>query len=138
MARGLRVLNGSKAVAIGPSAFFDSFTVLSPSIHVKQPRQLLHHRPAQLLGVHDRHRAAVVARHVMPDADRAEFDRRLGFYPFDHLAQMLVEIGAVIDRQGAGRSAARRVGKACVSTCRSRRSPYTEHTKARYDHYIIE
>src|SRR3546814_7230157 len=88
MARGLRVLNGSKAVAIGPSAFFDSFTVLSTSIHVKQPRQLLHHRPAQLLGVHDRPRAAVVARHVMPDADRAEFDRRLGFRSEEHTYEL--------------------------------------------------
>src|SRR3546814_16010148 len=38
-----------------------------------------------------------------------------------------------LQRQGCGRSEARRVGKECVSTCRSRWSPY-HYKKKRYRH----
>src|SRR3546814_12671843 len=50
------------------------------------------------------------------EADRA---RAAGFEPVE---QFLVALAGV--RQLAGRSEERRVGKECVSTCRTRRSPY--------------
>ena len=43
---------------------------------VKKFGKFFGHRAAEFLGVDDRHGAAIVARHVMADADRDEFDRR--------------------------------------------------------------
>src|SRR5690606_14509729 len=62
------------------------------SLHLEQPRQLLDDRAPELLDVHDRHRALVIARHVMPDADGDELDRALLLDPLDHLAQVGLEI----------------------------------------------
>jgi hypothetical protein len=45
------------------------------SLHLEQPRKLLDDRAAELLDVHDRHRALVVAGHVVADADGDELDR---------------------------------------------------------------
>src|SRR3546814_13232405 len=48
----------------------------------------------------------------------------------EHTADWLVENGIRTgDRVGVFRSEGRRVGKECVSTCRSRWSPYTEKKK---------
>src|SRR3546814_2932072 len=45
----------------------DASPLALASIDVEQPRQLLDHRAAQLFGVHDCHRPAVIARHVVAD-----------------------------------------------------------------------
>ena len=42
---------------------------------VEQRRELPHHRAAKLFGIHDRDRPPVIARHVMPDADRDQLHR---------------------------------------------------------------
>ena len=43
---------------------------------VEQLRELLGHRAAQLLGIHDGHGPAIIARHVMADADGGQLHRR--------------------------------------------------------------
>src|SRR5579883_547975 len=55
---------------------------------------------AQLLGIDDGDRAAVIARHVVADTDRDQFDRRAGLDLLDDVAQMPLKIIAGIDRQG--------------------------------------
>ena len=67
---------------------------------VEQAGELLDHRAAELLGIHDRHRAAVIAGHVVADADRDQLDRRALLDPVDHLPQMPLEIAAAIGRRG--------------------------------------
>src|SRR6202035_5661204 len=47
---------------------------------------------AEFLGVHDGHRAAIVARDVVDDADRDQFDRRAGLDFLDDVAQMALQI----------------------------------------------
>src|SRR3954468_25078471 len=54
---------------------------------------------AELFGVHDRHRAAIIARHVVADADRDQLDRRAGLDLLDDVAQVPLEVVAGIDRQ---------------------------------------
>ena len=56
--------------------------------------------PGKLFRIDDRHRAAVIARDVMADADGDEFDRRAILDLLDHIAQMPFEIIAGVDRQG--------------------------------------
>ena len=77
-------------------------------ILVEQLRQLLHHRAAQLLGIDDRYRAAIIPRHIMtdPDSDQLHLIARLDIA--DHLAQVLLQIIARIDRQRANHPPARR------------------------------
>ena len=67
---------------------------------LEQLGELLDHRAAQLLRIHDRHRPAVIAGHVVADADRDQLDRRAALDPLDDLAQMALEIGAAIGRRG--------------------------------------
>ena len=62
--------------------------------------QLLGHGAAQLLGIHDGDGLAVIARHVMADADGGEFDAGAGLDLLDHPAQMLLQVIAGIHRQG--------------------------------------
>src|SRR3546814_2840447 len=45
-------------------------------IFVEEFGQPFHHGAAKLLGVHDRHRIAIIAGDVMTDADRDQFHRR--------------------------------------------------------------
>jgi len=66
----------------------------------KQIDQLLGHGAAKLLRIHDGHRLAIIARHVMADADGGEFDAGAGFDLFDHAPQMLFQVVARIHRQG--------------------------------------
>jgi hypothetical protein len=47
----------------------------SVPVGLEQRRQLLGHRAAQLFRIDDGHRAAVVAGHVVADADGDQFDR---------------------------------------------------------------
>src|SRR5262245_4330799 len=54
---------------------------------------------AEFLGIDDGHRAAIVARDVVADADRDQFDRRAGLDLFDDVTQMAFEIIARVDRQ---------------------------------------
>src|SRR3546814_7672473 len=54
----------------------DSSPLALASIDVEQPRQMLDHRAAQFFGVHNRHRPAVITRHVVADADPAQLNRR--------------------------------------------------------------
>src|SRR3954469_12924998 len=55
--------------------------------------------PAEFLRVDDGHCAPIVARHVVADTDRDQFDRRTGLDLLDDMAQMTLEIVAGIDRQ---------------------------------------
>src|SRR6185369_10784228 len=55
---------------------------------------------AEFLGIDDGDRAAIVARDVMTDADRDQFDRRAGLDLLDDVAQMPLEVIAGIDREG--------------------------------------
>src|SRR3546814_7339359 len=96
---------------------------------VEQRRELLDDRPAQLLGIHDRHRARIISSHVVTDPDRGQLDRRACFDPADHLPQMAFEIASRIDRQRRIVDRRAEIGRAScrervVSTCRSRWSPY--------------
>src|SRR5262249_3007782 len=64
---------------------------------VKQLGKLFGHGAAQLLGIHDGHGAAVVASHVVADADCDQLDRRARLDVFDHPAQVTFEVVARID-----------------------------------------
>jgi hypothetical protein len=46
-----------------------------PRVAVEQRGQLFGHRTGQLLGIGDRDRAVVIARHVMADADGQKLHR---------------------------------------------------------------
>src|SRR3546814_16427392 len=89
------------------------------AIFVEEFGQPFHHGAAKLLGVHDRHRIAIIAGDVMTDADRDQFHRRAVLYPVNHLPKMLLKISPGIDRKGGSihrrRSEERRVGKRSVS-----------------------
>src|ERR1700722_14063357 len=54
---------------------------------------------AEFFGIHDGDRAAIIARDVVTDADRDQFDRRPGLDFLDDMAQMPFQIIAGIDRQ---------------------------------------
>src|ERR1700674_2719860 len=69
-------------------------------IFVEQFGELLDHDAAELLGVDDRHGAPVIARHVMADSDRDQFDRRALLDVLDDPAQMPLQIVAGIYREG--------------------------------------
>ena len=62
-------------------------------------RQLFGDRTAKLFRIHNRDCPAIVARHIMADADSDQFDRRAGFDFLDNMAQMPLEIITRIDRQ---------------------------------------
>src|SRR3546814_649683 len=66
---------------------------------VEQGGELLHHGAAELLGVDDGDGAAIVAGHVMADADRHQLDRRAVLDVADHVAQVLLEVVAGIHRE---------------------------------------
>src|SRR3546814_13997183 len=83
-----------------------------------------------------RGRAAAAAQHELAAhklaiifADRARRGAETGIGavgaagPFPHAAEHLLQVGVLVARSGL-RSEERRVGKECVSTCRSRWSPY--------------
>src|SRR5262249_19041873 len=61
--------------------------------------ELFGDRAAELFGVDDSHRAAIIARHVVADADRDQLDRRAGFDFLDDMAEVTFQIIAGIDRQ---------------------------------------
>src|SRR3546814_9665193 len=61
--------------------------------------------------------SAIGSRRVEPDRDIVDFCQILTFAPADQLVPLARHAESV-------RSAERRVGKECVSTCRSRWSPY--------------
>jgi len=56
--------------------------------------------PPSWLGIDDRDRAAVIARHVVADADRLQLDLAQLLDVGDHLAQILFEIVAAVGREG--------------------------------------
>src|SRR3546814_14460117 len=70
------------------------------SIFVKKAGQLLHHGPAKLFGVHDRHRAPIIARDIMDDANGDELHGRAVFDPFDNLPQLTLQLGAAVKGHG--------------------------------------
>src|SRR5882757_6542595 len=57
---------------------------LYSALFIKKTGQLLHHRAAEFLGVRDGDGTAVIARHVMADADRHQLDARIILDPMDH------------------------------------------------------
>src|SRR3954451_6418448 len=61
--------------------------------------ELLGNRAAEFLGIDDGNGTSIVARDVVADADRDQFDRRAGFDLLDDLAQMPFEIIAGVDRK---------------------------------------
>src|SRR5688500_8073640 len=63
---------------------------------VEQGGELLDHRPAKLLGIHDRDRPAIITGDVVTDADGDQFDRRAALDPADHLPKVTLEIGAAV------------------------------------------
>ena len=77
----------------------DARAQLLRRVLVEQLGELVGHRAAELLGVDDGDGAAVVARHVVADADGDQLDRRAGLDLLDHPAQVALEIVAGIDRQ---------------------------------------
>src|SRR5262245_16423457 len=62
------------------------------SVLVEQLGELLGHRAAELLGIDDGDGSAIVARHVVADADRNQLDRRAQLDLLDHPAQVALEI----------------------------------------------
>src|SRR3569623_631219 len=74
------------------------FPMLSPfaSIRLEKAGKLLDDRAAELLDVHDRYRAAVIPRDVMPNADGDELDRGLLLDPVDHLAQVHLQVTGTV------------------------------------------
>src|SRR5262245_30518074 len=66
---------------------------------IKQLGKLFGHGAAQLLGVHDGHGAAVVASHIVADADCDQLDWRARLDVFDYPAQVTLQVVARIDRQ---------------------------------------
>jgi len=70
----------------------------SGGLLAEQLREFFGHGSAKLLGVHNGDRAAVIARHVMADADGDKFDRGFRFNVEDDLAQMPFQIIAGVDR----------------------------------------
>src|SRR5215471_539842 len=68
------------------------------AVFVEEFGQALEHDAAQLLRIDDRHGAAVVARHVMADADRRQLDFAQALDVVDDLAQVLFEVIAGVDR----------------------------------------
>jgi hypothetical protein len=67
---------------------------------VEELGELLGHGAAEFLGVHDGHGAAVVARHVVADADGDELHRRAGLDLLDDPAQVPLQVVARVHRQG--------------------------------------
>ena len=53
--------------------------------------------PPKLLGIDDRDGAAVIAGHVVADADRRELHLAEALDVVDHLAQVLFEVVAGVD-----------------------------------------
>src|SRR5258706_625558 len=66
---------------------------------VEQFGELFGDGAAELFGVDDGDGAAIVARDVVADADRDQFDRRAGLDLLDDVAQMALQVIAGIDRQ---------------------------------------
>ena len=92
--RGDRYMPASRHLsAVARLCLFDRCFV------VKQFGQFFGHGAAEFFGIHNRHRAAVIARHIMADADGKQFDGRAGFDLFNHMAQMPFEIITSVDRQ---------------------------------------
>src|SRR3546814_12432202 len=68
--------------------------------------------------------AGIVHQHVdAPEAGERDGDRRLGLRHFGDV-ELQRQHAPAIGGEARFRSEERRVGKACVSTCRSRWSPY--------------
>src|SRR4051794_25316795 len=66
---------------------------------LEQIGEAFEHNATQLLGIDNRHGAAVVARDVVADADRGQLDSADTLDLADNLAQMLFEIVTGVDRQ---------------------------------------
>ncbi len=60
-------------------------------------RQFFGHCPAKFLSVDYRQRPTIIARDVVADTDRNEFDRGSQFHVFDFLTQMALKIVPGID-----------------------------------------
>src|SRR5690349_8824773 len=54
--------------------------------------ELFGDRAAELFGVDDSHRSAIIARHVVADADRDQLDRRAGFDFLDDMTEVTFQI----------------------------------------------
>src|SRR3546814_12055267 len=73
--------------------------------------------------------AAVIRRHIL----RPLAPQRAG-----ELAIIGKVIAAIMELHAVARSEERRVGKECVSTCRSRWSPYHQKTNTKYITILIQ
>ena len=62
------------------------------AVFVEELGKAFEHDAAQLLGVDDRHGAAVIAGHVMADADRGEFHLAEALDVVDHLALLVFDL----------------------------------------------
>src|SRR3546814_6183189 len=75
---------------------FPYTTLFRSSFLVEQRRELLDDRPAQLLGIHDRHRARIISSHVVTDPDRGQLDRRACFDPADRSEEHTSELQSLM------------------------------------------
>src|SRR5438874_3909125 len=89
-----RCAGGNIAVASGRAAASHAGV---RAVLVEEFGELFEHDAAQLLGVDDRDGAAVIAGHVVADADRGQFYFAEALDVVDHLAQVLFEVVAGVD-----------------------------------------
>src|SRR5438445_3262711 len=88
----LRELGGAAALDAGVGA----------AVLVEELGELFEHDTAQLLGVDNGDGTAVIAGHVVADADRRQLDLAQALDLADHLPQVLFEVVAGVDRGGGG------------------------------------
>ena len=67
---------------------------------LEQACELLYHRAAQLLRIHDGHCPTVIAGHVVPNADRGQLDGRATLDPFDDLLFIALSMQCTYCAQG--------------------------------------
>src|SRR3546814_980128 len=71
---------------------------LAPLFLVEQVGELLHHGAPELVDIDDRYGPAVVAGHVVADADGDDLDGRARLDVFDDVAQVAPQVVSGIDR----------------------------------------
>src|SRR5438552_139741 len=96
-ARPAMYWSGNIAVASGGAA---AAHARIRTVFVEELGEALEHDAAELFRVDDRDGAAVVARHVVADADCGQFHFAEPLDVVDHLAQVLFEVVAGVDGQG--------------------------------------
>src|SRR5215212_555037 len=89
----LRILSGMQSAALGSHRWRGTMGL------AEQLGEFFGNRAAEFFGIHDGDRAAIVARDVVADTDRDQFDRRAGIDFLDDVAQVTLQVVAGIDRE---------------------------------------